>query len=275
MENILNIITNLKIDPTRLIVLRLGGGGIYSTTELSPREFIRFSKEDIKEDNNRGLINSLTNSKRAIDCQIDNVFEMLGVKTENLKYSENLIKQLKITTKNLPFKLKLVQSLGLAPGALVSNVRSLRNKLEHSYEIPKSKEVAEAIEIAELFVLSIESKTKFLDYDFLISSSNYEKPKSYTKNHNEAYDLLSSEIFSTQIRINFQPTVHRIEITSLQQGRKKKTIYYESDSPIYYYLIRLINHLDNEIDVGNDLKLIFEFIKHPIPSTNIRLSSFY
>ena len=39
--------------------------------KLIPLDFLKFAKEDFNEKNIRNLINSLSNIKRAINCQID------------------------------------------------------------------------------------------------------------------------------------------------------------------------------------------------------------
>ena len=69
-----------KIDLTNLILIPSGGGGSdNSDFEISPKDFLRFSKLDFHSNNRKGLINSLTNAKRAIDCQIDETFSVLGI----------------------------------------------------------------------------------------------------------------------------------------------------------------------------------------------------
>jgi hypothetical protein len=273
MENFLKSVLELKIDFGNLILVRMGGESLSNDTELSPRDFIRFSKEDIKEETLKGLINSLTNAKRAIDCQIDNVLIEFGLENDKIdKASENLINDLNLQKKDLPYKLKLVQALGFAPGGLTAKVRSLRNKLEHSYKIPKRNEVDEAIEIAELFILSIESKMKMLDDHFVLSSTNfqhYDDPEKFKKN------LLNPIMFTSQISVKFWPYTKLIEVTPIQNSKTKKKIIYKCDSSLYYYYLRLMNHLGERIDSEDDIKLILKHCNHPIPSTNIKFAEFY
>ncbi len=276
MKRFLKVLIDLKIDPTNLIIQRLGGGSLGNNSELTPKDFIRFSKKDINDDDIRGLINSLTNAKRAIDCQIDNALEEFGIKPDGLsKASDTLIKHLQLNKKNLPYKLKLIQSLGLAPGTLTSKVRNLRNKLEHYYKIPEKEEVEEAIEIAELFILSIESKIKILDDDYIITSTNFENINTLDSLNNGTYNILDPEHFSTQIRVNFKSYYNKIEIIPIKEFKKQRKLLYKFDNELYYYLIRLMNHLDDQNDTENDLKLIFEYCNHPIPVKNIKLIEYY
>lgn len=273
MENFLKTVLGVKIDFANLIIIRMGGQSVDNNSELTPKDFIRFSKEDIKEETVKGLINSLTNAKRAIDCQIDNVLVEFGIDNDKIyKVSEHLIYDLNLQKKDLPYKLKLVQALGFAPSGLTAKVRNLRNKLEHYYKIPKHEEVDEAIEIAELFILSIESKMKMLEDHFTLSSTNfqeYEDPEKYKKN------LLNPIIFTSQISIKFWLYEKSIEVIPIQNLKTNKKIIYKCDNSLYYYFIRLMNHLDNRIDSEEDIKLILKHCNHPIPLANIKFTEFY
>lgn len=275
MNTFLKNFTDLKIDPTQLVIDNLGGGSLGNNFELSPKDFIRFAKEDFKTDSTRGLINAITNAKRAIDCQIDNALTGFGLAMDNIdKSSEFLIKDLNLNQKNLPFKLKLIQALGLAPGGLTSKVRNLRNKLEHYYKIPKNQEVEEAIEIAELFILSIESKTKILDDHFIISSKNFERLDSMELHKSGTYNFMEPQLYQTQLRVNFCTNKKKIEIIPTKENKQKRKIIYKCDNSVYYYLIRLINHLDEKNDSEDDIKLLLKHCNHPIPVNNIKLSEF-
>lgn len=137
--------------------------GFYSDDikfDLTPEDFLMFAKEDYKNLDNRGLVGVLSNSKRAIDCQVDWIISYLGF--EYLNFNElnypnikELINKFEegLNNKNkLSFKLRFIQALEIAPTFLISKIRNLRNKLEHEYIVPKEDEAREAIEIAELFV---------------------------------------------------------------------------------------------------------------------------
>lgn len=273
MENFLKTVLEIKIDFANLILIRMGGQSLDNNSEITPRDFIRFSKEDIKDETLKGLINSLTNAKRAIDCQIDNVLSELGLENDKInKASEYLINDSILQKKDLPYKLKLVQALGLAPGGLTAKVRNLRNKLEHSYKIPKRDEVDDAIEIAELFILSIESKMKMLDNHFTLSSTNfqdYDDPEKFKKN------LLNPITYTNQISLKFWPNSKLIELLPIQNLKPKKKIIYKCDNSLYYYFIRLINHLDDRIDSEDDIKLILKHCNHPMPLAHIKFTEFY
>ena len=47
--------------------------------ELEPEDLIKFAEEDMKESNEKSLINALSNIKRAIDCRIDCLLYVFGM----------------------------------------------------------------------------------------------------------------------------------------------------------------------------------------------------
>lgn len=127
---------------------------------LTPEDFLRFAKEDYRNLDNRGLVGVLSNSKRAIDCQVDWIISYLGfnylnfneINYPNIKEVINEFEKDISYDNTLSFKLRFIQLLEIAPNFLISKIRKFRNKLEHEYIVPKENEAREAIEIAELFV---------------------------------------------------------------------------------------------------------------------------
>lgn len=277
MEKIFaKILFDLKIDFSKTIIERIGGGSLNTSTELTPKDFIRFSKQDFIGKDKRGLINSLTNAKRAIDCQIDNVLNEFGIEPDNIeKVSESLINKLNLNQKELPYKLKLVHALGLSPGSLIAKVRNLRHKLEHYYRIPNDIEVEEAIEIAELFIYSIESKTKILDEHFIISSTNFSQIDTLKDLKLKKYNILNPKHFETQISVIFFSHDKKIEIIPTKELKSQKKIYLTAKDSLYYYFLRLINNLDEKVECEEDLKMLLKYCEHPIPEKNIKLAEYY
>lgn len=270
------ILLDLKIDFSKIIILRLRAGSIYSRTQLGPKDFIRFAKLDFAAKDKRGLANSLTNAKRAIDCQIDNALLGFGIDPYKLeKASESLVNMLELNQKNLPFKLKVIQSLGLAPGNLTAKVRNLRNKLEHYYEIPTVFKVEEAIEIAELFILSIESKTKMIDDEFILSSSNFKQLDVLKDMKAKKYNILDPKHYATQLLINFNSYHRRLQVTPVRKSKNGTKIILKVSDPLYYYFIRIMNHLDEQVECEEDIKLLLKHCGHPLPEEHVAISEYY
>lgn len=268
MNKLLSILKSTKIDFTKTVVIFQGGSGGIDYFELKPKDFIRYAKEDFKLGSKKGLVNSITNAKRAIDCQIDTVLRYFGVDFDKIpKESEELIKQSDLSKSDLPHKLKLIQTLKFAPSGLTSKARTLRNRLEHYYHVPNEKEIEESIEIAELFIMSCEGKTKMVDDDFVLSSTDY----SYKTSHADIPTYLIDKQ-SNQIRIRFDYKEKRIEIEPMIDKVNRRRIYFDQSNAEFYFIIRLINSLDDELDFIESLKMLLEYIEHPLPSKLIKIA---
>ena len=84
-------------------------------TSIKPEEYLKFSELDLSGESDHGLINSLGNSKRAIDCQIDNILDAFGLK-----------KKL-----HFPQKIKILENLGVIAPRILQKTIKIRNRLEH------------------------------------------------------------------------------------------------------------------------------------------------
>lgn len=134
--------------------------------EVTPEEFLNFAKLDYKDDSKKGLVGAVTNAKRAIDCQIDWIINYLGYEylefnEEKYSYLFNTINELEkeeCLNKNYPLKLRFIQALEIAPTSLISEIRTIRNKLEHEYILPSKEKARECIELAELFIDATQNK---------------------------------------------------------------------------------------------------------------------
>ena len=72
-----------------------------------------------------GLINAVSNLKRALDCEIDLFFESINIKHVFSKY-------------NLKFekKTQFLSDIGLLPVRTINRLNTMRNKMEHEYKVP-------------------------------------------------------------------------------------------------------------------------------------------
>lgn len=156
----------VKIRWSKFYIIKDAGCYSYNNDfELIPDDFLNFAKDDYKLLDKKGLVGALSNSKRAIDCQIDWIISYLGF--DHLKFNESkypevrlLIDEFEDTHKNskdLTMKLRFIQALGVAPTFLISKIRKIRNELEHEYTLPSIEDVIESIEVAELFINATEN----------------------------------------------------------------------------------------------------------------------
>ena len=115
---------------------------IESKNHLSPREFLKFASEDIKgSTTEHGLVNCLSNCKRAIDSQLDSLIDQLGY--------------LPICRRekwHFPKKVEFIKNLGILAPRILEKINKFRNKLEHEYKVPSKSDAEDALDIALLFV---------------------------------------------------------------------------------------------------------------------------
>ncbi len=162
LTDINDINKSIKINWTNFLV---NTWDFYSYTEnkfeVSSEMYLKFAKEDFKLNNTRGLINSLSNAKRAIDNQIESILYSLGyIEGDKNHINKEFIKKYYDEEEEIGItdNIKLLVILELCPSFLIPKIRNLRNQVEHDYIIPTRKSVKEAIEVAEMFINSSNNK---------------------------------------------------------------------------------------------------------------------
>lgn len=156
--------------------------------EISAKEFLTFAKSDFKDNDEKGLINALSNAKRAISNRMDEILKLSCLQKISLK-----------NRWNVPTKMDKLSAIGIfVPGVLQRKITSMRNLLEHEYIKPKdSQEVEDVVDIAELFLASTE---KYIEFGLLgaiaLHGTNYvifnimsDKLEIYTGKQEEIIDL--------------------------------------------------------------------------------------
>lgn len=256
-----------KLDLSKLIVIPSGGsGGFFCEFDITPKDFLRYAKEDLRESGGRNIINGLSNAKRAIDCQIDNVLHNLGLDYHKPnKAVERFLSHIDFKD-DISFKLKIISALNLAPGFLIGKTRTVRNKLEHYYKIPSIEEAKESIDIADLFIRSVDGILRLPTNEFYITDE-----QNYLEKPNEHY-----ENFKTGYFINFDPKIKEIEFNIRIDDRQlpipKFTI---SNSNIEFFgFIRLMFSIDDDSELTESFKIISQLINHPIPVKHIKVEQY-
>lgn len=111
--------------------------------EISSTEYLEFAELDIKNTSKHGLVNALSNTKRALDCRVESVLFTFGL--------------LKIANKNnwsVPKKLVEISSLGVLAPRVLHKLNKARNLIEHEFKYPAVNEVEDFIDIVSLFLES-------------------------------------------------------------------------------------------------------------------------
>jgi len=116
--------------------------------QIKPSEFLKFAETDLNNKYAHRLVNSLSNIKRAIDCQLD-----------SLLYGFGLFEKSNEERWNFPRKIETLKKLGIISPRILKKINQKRNLLEHQYIKPKKSEVDDALDVATLFIAYTE---KFL-----------------------------------------------------------------------------------------------------------------
>ena len=175
------LINAMNLDKDSLIILFDSADQLKYDLEINPSEFIQYAEQDLLDDSPRGLVNALTNSKRAIDSEIDKTLHCFGINSKS---------------KNFPQKVDLIKKLGFIAPRILSKVVSRRNYLEHEYVKPDKGQVEDAIDIANLFIMTIDGKLRLFTTSFLIIN---ELPEDH-----ELYDLKKAIYDNAEKELFFQ-----------------------------------------------------------------------
>jgi len=108
--------------------------------EIEADEFMKFAEADLQQETTQGLVNALSNAKRAIDCQVDTVLGCFGL----------------LARRNFPQKINILNELGIVTPRIIKKVVKARNFLEHEYVNPEREQVEDAVDVATLFVVSLD-----------------------------------------------------------------------------------------------------------------------
>jgi hypothetical protein len=109
--------------------------------QVKPHQFLRFAEYDLNSNYEHHLVNSLSNIKRAIECQLDTLLFGFGL------YGSVKKKRL-----SFPKKVALLDSLGVVSPRILKRINKKRNLLEHQYIQPETIDVEDALDVATLFI---------------------------------------------------------------------------------------------------------------------------
>lgn len=108
---------------------------------IGAQGYLGFADRDLKDDPPRGLVNALSNAKRALDARIDSVLIAFG-----------LLELARKEQWNIPKKLNRISQLGVITPRVLTKLNRTRNLIEHEFHSPSKDEVEDFVDIAALFV---------------------------------------------------------------------------------------------------------------------------
>lgn len=138
--------------------------------ELYARDYLEFAEHELNNNTTVSLINCVTHLKRALDCQLDTFLHVYNL--FNLFNKKNL---------KVDKKLNFIKEIGVFNSRSLSRLNTIRNKVEHRYEIPKIQDLEVYYDLISAFIALLQS-TINLDYDkleFSLLKSEYERIVNY------------------------------------------------------------------------------------------------
>lgn len=135
-----------------------------SLYDIEAQQFLSFAQQDLEENTERGLVNTLRNAKSAIGCRIDELLALSNLKgMSSSRFYWNL-------PNDLPYKMNVLRTLGIpAPKVLKNLINQKRNLLEHEYVKPVEKEeIQNIVDVAELF---LKATDPFIEKGYISSAT--------------------------------------------------------------------------------------------------------
>lgn len=130
-------------------VVSFGTDNVETDFQVRPADFLNFARHDLKDQSEHHLINTISNIKRSIECQIDSLLVGFGLfgKSKDERWS-------------FPTKADHLNNVGVISPPLLNKINRIRNLVEHEYQRPNDEKVEDAFDVATLF---LESSGRFLN----------------------------------------------------------------------------------------------------------------
>lgn len=222
-------------------------GAFDRVTPIKPKEYLEFAERDILGKDLRGAVNALSNSKRAIDSQLENIIKAFGLPKK----------------RNFPERLEIIQSMGLVAPRIIRKIIQTRNLIEHEYERLSVSEAEDTVDIATLFV---EATNKLFNHSYMqelyIADKSTYIELSFDENLNSINgDESPNWRYSEGLWIDFSNETKDFGITVVS-GRKEvsETIVKPKD-PSFLKLIRFIIEHDMDGDSFDETDSALELIR--------------
>ena len=125
----------------REVIFEYTWGSIGDPIGTKPDEYLTFARQDLSDGTSaRHLINSVSNSKRALHLRMEILYEAFG---GNVAVGK---------PKNFPSLIEFLRNCGIASPHILNRINKLRNAVEHDYLIPTLEEVETFLDVTELFL---------------------------------------------------------------------------------------------------------------------------
>ncbi len=220
--------------------------------EVMPEDYLDFAKNNIRKSDLQNCIDGISNAKRAIECQIDLLISTLGFdykkfdSRNNYPHVKDFIKKYYKEQQydGLTDRLKLLNILGLAPTLLISNIRKLRNLIEHEYKKISYEDVKVAVEVADLFINASNRKLCFSPTSLSIGNNKKNKGKIGFE-----YYYIDVPFLEIIFRIYHSTDTVRLRCITTEGEEKNFNSFYELKPDDKFYIDFIYCLLSNEYTI--------------------------
>ena len=211
-------------------------GSLAIASDIKPNDYLNFAERDLSLPGVHGLVNCLSNSKRAIDCQIENILVSLGLQKSG----------------SFPKRIERIQRIGLLAPRIVRKVVILRNKLEHEFYKPEQSEVEDALDVATLFVSTTNQIFRSFMEEFWVAPQASANRPIFHKEGNRTYfedDNLPESTFSTGYFVNYCTESKNFEISWYSNSVEHGSAEVRRSSPSHLLMVKYV--IENNWDHGD------------------------
>jgi len=231
LNDLVKMISETGINENNVQLIDDGGWDVDLRYEIMPDDFIKYAELDLNTHSTQGLINALSNAKRAIDCRTDLILDYLGI-------------NLRLVKKD---KYEILNYIGIVAPRIINKIRKARNLLEHEYVKPDKTIVEDAIDVAILFEAA--AKNIFKLFPEVVYVGNQEKGDS--KNY---------DIFNTYISIIYKNNTFRL-ISVANDVKKEEGKCTIEDTELYMMLLKIYIAAKNQSNETESVNELFDKLK--------------
>lgn len=242
-----DIIVELGIERDKATRIIDGGGSLCHPFDVDADDFLQQAEDDFELQGNSALLNAVSNAKRAIHAQVDEVLNALGYNTKGRSFDK---------------RLALFCELGFVAPRILKRINDARNILEHEYTTPTLNQVQEAIDLATLFVGATKRHTVLWEANISIGNEGqqvdertFSRELSLIFDHDNKMFHIVGEIGVFSFEEWYRDYKHRKRSTIIGE------IHLSAGEPLFAEFVRLIVAGDREKKARQALDLLFDRVQ--------------
>ena len=240
--NFKETVNQLGIDLDFCAVSPSGGTFHLKAMDIAPMEFLVLAEEDFVKGGIASSVNSITNAKRAIVSQMDQILISFGYKS--LPW-------------NIPQKIKMLKDLGVLLPPILRKISKTRNLLEHEYKKPGKEDVESALDIASLYVWGMSSL-----FNGLCDEIQFGFDKCYDNQRDEYKKYIDFGITSEKEEVFYRGYAYEFKEVDGKEQRMTHEIKIKNSEPIFFAIVRIAIAFNTGYKIDESIKIFDQVFKN-------------